>query len=110
METLRPINLGLRFLLELGALVAVGYWGWQTGEGAMRWLLAAGAVLVAIVVWLVFVSPKPKVELARPVRLIIEFGVWAAAALALYATTSVLFAVASFVVALVSGTLNYFHR
>ncbi len=27
---MRAANLGLRFLLELGALAAVGYWGWKT--------------------------------------------------------------------------------
>jgi hypothetical protein len=31
-----PINLALRFLLELAAWGSMGYWGWQTHEGVMR--------------------------------------------------------------------------
>jgi hypothetical protein len=38
-------NLALRFLLELTALTAVGYWGWKTGDGALGWVLAVAAVL-----------------------------------------------------------------
>jgi hypothetical protein len=36
-------NLGLRFLLELSALAATAYWGFETGSGAIGWLLAVGA-------------------------------------------------------------------
>lgn len=32
MEALESANLALRFLLELGVLVAVGYWGFRTGQ------------------------------------------------------------------------------
>ena len=28
-----PVNLGLRFLLELAALITLGIWGWHMGEG-----------------------------------------------------------------------------
>jgi hypothetical protein len=30
-----PINLGVRFLKELGGLTALGAWGWQ--QGCMLW-------------------------------------------------------------------------
>jgi hypothetical protein len=33
-----PINLAVRFLLELSALFAMGLWGWQQGEGLIRYL------------------------------------------------------------------------
>jgi Protein of unknown function (DUF2568) len=36
MRAIANANLGLRFLLELGALAAVGYWGWQTADGVFR--------------------------------------------------------------------------
>ena len=35
-----PINLAIRFLLELTALYAFGRWGWAQHEGAMRFILA----------------------------------------------------------------------
>lgn len=34
-------NLALRVLLEIGALVAGGYWGWKSADGAARWALAS---------------------------------------------------------------------
>jgi hypothetical protein len=39
---LEGANLALRFLLELAALGAVGYWGWRTGSRLTRPLLASG--------------------------------------------------------------------
>ena len=107
MEALKSANLALRFVLELGALVAVGYWGWKTGDGVMRWVLPIAGVLAVVAVWILFVSPDPRIELARPVRLIIEFAVWAAAGAALYATGRPGLAIAVMVVAVVSGTANY---
>jgi Protein of unknown function (DUF2568) len=66
-------NLALRFVLELSALAATGCWGYTTGGGVMRWVLAIGAPAVVIVVWALFVSPKATVDVRRPVRLAIEF-------------------------------------
>jgi hypothetical protein len=104
---MQTANLAVRFILEIGAPVALGYWGWKIGDGAMRWALALGSILAAIAVWLLFVSPDPIIELARPIRLLIEFLVWTAAAAALWATSLRTLAVAFIVIAVVSGTLNY---
>lgn len=30
-----PLNLALRFLLEIAASVAIGYWGWHQAEGPL---------------------------------------------------------------------------
>jgi hypothetical protein len=46
-----PINLALRFLLELAALSAMGVWGWRTGKGGLRFVLALGIPLVAALLW-----------------------------------------------------------
>jgi hypothetical protein len=110
MDVLKNVNLALRFLLELGALVAVGYWGWKTGDGAMRWVLMVGGVAGVIVVWALFVSPNPTIELAMPLRLVIELVVWAAAAAALWAAGQTRLAVIFFVVAVISGVANYVWR
>jgi hypothetical protein len=79
-------NLALRFLLELGALAAVGYWGLETGEGAVGWVLAIAAVASVIAVWALFVSPKHTIETPKQVSFAIELAVWVAAGGALYAT------------------------
>jgi hypothetical protein len=80
-----PLNLALRFCLELAGLAAMGYWGWQTGDGALRYLLAIGVPLIAAALWGVFRVPgdpgKAPVPVPGLVRLALEaaffaFAVW----------------------------------
>jgi hypothetical protein len=57
LEVIKGANLALRFLLELCALGALGYWGFKTGGGLIAKIgLGIGAPLVAAVVWGTFVS------------------------------------------------------
>ena len=84
-----PLNLALRFLLELTALVAIGYWGWTQFDGVLRYLLAIGLPLLAAFVWGTFRVPadasansKAPVRVPGIVRLLIEiiffgFATWA---------------------------------
>ncbi|MDO9084745.1 MAG: YrdB family protein [Anaerolineaceae bacterium] len=53
-----PINLTIRFLLELSALFAMGVWGWQNGEGSMRFVFAIGIPLIAAAIWGIFRVPN----------------------------------------------------
>lgn len=46
-----PANLALRFLLELAAWTAMGYWGWTQGRGLVRFVLGLGLPLAAMAVW-----------------------------------------------------------
>jgi hypothetical protein len=107
MAALEGANLALRFLLELAALAAVGYWGWKTGSGATRPLLAVASVSSVVVVWALFIRPHPTVKLAGPLRLLLEFAVWTAAGAALYATGNPRLGIAFVAVAFASGALNY---
>ena len=84
-----PLNLALRFFLELVALFALGYWGWTQHAGFVRFVLAIGLPLLAALLWGGFRVPadhgKGLVAVPGWVRLIIEalvFGgaVWAFAA------------------------------
>lgn len=78
------LSLAVRFLLELGALVALAYWGWTvSGPFILRGVLAVGAPAVAALVWGLFVAPNARRRLDDPLRLILELVVFAAAALAL---------------------------
>jgi hypothetical protein len=84
---LTAANLTLRFLLELTAIGALGYWGFRTGSTPLaKAALGLGAPALAIVVWGTFVAPKATVAVADPVRLLISLGVFGAAALVLYIT------------------------
>ncbi|HEX5116101.1 MAG TPA: YrdB family protein [Pseudonocardiaceae bacterium] len=52
-------NLGLAFLLELGAVAALCYWGFNTGGSLpIRLTLGIGAPAVAIVLWALFAAPQ----------------------------------------------------
>jgi len=86
MEALKAINLGLRFLMELAMLAALGYWGFRSGFPLpVRWLLGIGAPLLAAVVWGTFMSPKASVPLSAQLKLAIEIALFLLAAAALYA-------------------------
>ena len=86
-----PINLAVRFLLELSALAAMGIWGWRQGEGVLRFVLAVGVPVLAAVAWGTFAVPDdPSRSGAAPVavpgavRLILELSVFLFASWALY--------------------------
>jgi hypothetical protein len=84
-----PLNLALRFLLEIGALVTIGYWGFSQHAGFWRWLLGLGGPLVVAVLWGTFAVPgdpsrsgRAPVPVHGALRLVLElavfgFGVWA---------------------------------
>jgi hypothetical protein len=81
-----PINLALRFLLEIIALVILGIWGWRAGEGWMRFVLALGIPVGAAALWGTFRVPndpgKAPVPVPGIVRLTLEmiyfgFATWA---------------------------------
>jgi len=52
-----PINLAVRFFLELTALIAMGFWGWNQREGALRFVLAFGIPVIAAALWGTFAVP-----------------------------------------------------
>jgi len=84
LEVIKAANLALRFLLELCALGALGYWGFKTGGVLITKIgLGIGAPLVAAVVWGVFVSPRAPVALPGPLSLILQALVFGSAAAAL---------------------------
>jgi hypothetical protein len=85
-----PINLALRFLLELAAWFALGYWGWTQQQGLTRWLLAIGLPLIAMALWGTFRVPgdpgEAPVAVSGIVRLALEGIILFGGALALYSS------------------------
>jgi hypothetical protein len=81
MELVASSNLALRFVLELGALAALGYAGFQTDRGMLlRVVVGVGAPVLAGVLWSIFVAPAAQTRLPDPWRLIPEFTVFGSAA------------------------------
>ena len=86
-----PINLIIRFLLEIIALVSVGIWGWQQSDGWLRYVLAIGIPIIFAVIWGTFAVPNdPSRSGSAPIvtpgviRLAIELGFFAFATWSLY--------------------------
>lgn len=86
-----PLNLALRFLLEIAAFVAMAYWGWTQHDGVWRILFAVGTPLLAVVLWGVFAVPddpsrsgKAPVPVPGIVRLVLELSIFGFATWALY--------------------------
>ena len=86
-----PLNLGLRFILEICALASVGIWGWQQSEGWLKFVLAAGLPIILAAVWGIFAVPNdPSRSGNAPVitpgflRLIIELSIFSLASWSLY--------------------------
>jgi hypothetical protein len=87
-----PINLGVRFVLELAALGAFAYWGWTQHGGIFRLLWSLGLPLFAALLWGVFRVPedhgKGLVAVPGAVRLLLEVSFFAGAVWCLFAAGS----------------------
>ena len=100
-------NLGLRFVLELAALVGLGALGWQAFDDPVRWVFVIALPLVAAVVWGRFAVPgdpsrsgKAPTPVPGWVRLLIELAVFGAGAVGIYAAFGAVWAIVFVVVTL----------
>jgi hypothetical protein len=97
---MRAFQLVLRFVLELCALAALAYAGWQTTESFwVRLLVATVLPLAAAVVWGQWVAPKARRPIPDPLRLVPEWLVFGGATVALALTGHPVLAVAFAVLA-----------
>lgn len=81
-KRLSRINLALRALMELGIVLGLGYWGYQTGgAGLARILLAVGVPLLVFAFWglVDFRQAGRHAEMLRLLQELIVSGLAAAA-------------------------------
>jgi len=99
-----PLNLALRFLLELAGVAVFAIWGWHWGEGWWRILLAVIVPVFFATLWAVFAvnedpgrSGKTVVPIPGVLCLVMELAFFGLATLALfnleYRTMGIVFAV-----------------
>lgn len=88
MDALRAANLAVKFALEIAAATAFAYWGATVSTGAVAVVPAVAAPLIAIVLWGRFAAPRAPRRLPLRLRAPFELGVFALAALALWAASS----------------------
>jgi len=86
---MHPLNLGLRFILEMTMLFAIAFWGWTQHEGWLKYFLSIGLPVLFAIIWGVFAVPNDpsrsgKTVVVTPgwIRLVLEIiffmlGFWA---------------------------------
>jgi len=86
---MNPINLTLRFFLEVIALGAIGWWGWEQASSWWRAPLAIALVLLTAILWGTFAVPDDPsrggsglVHIPGIARLLLELLIFGAAAYA----------------------------
>ena len=89
--SLYPLNLAVRLVLEIAALVAIGYWGFDQHSGVWQFLLGLGLPLLAATAWGTFAVPgdpsrsgSAPVPVPGAVRLLLELALFGLASWALY--------------------------
>ena len=106
MSRLRGIVLTVRFLCELGMLVALAYWGFTAVDGALAWVPGLGAPTLAAAIWATFVSPKARRPVSMPVRVSVEIDLFVVSALALWFAGAPAAAVVLGVLGIATSALN----
>jgi len=85
MEGIKVLNLGVRFLLEIIALIILGYWGFQVSQGTiMKIIVGIGTPLLAAVIWGLFGAPKATYLLTGFPFLLLEIIIFGLPAVALF--------------------------
>jgi hypothetical protein len=106
MKTLKAINAGLAFFLELAMLAVFGYWGFHHGDNIwMKWGLGIGIPLVVAILWGLFFAPRANHRLNIIPGAILSLGLFYLAALALYQTHQPALAITLTVIATVNRIL-----
>lgn len=101
-------NLAVTFILEMGVLVALGYWGFHTGQGTgAKFALGLGVPVAALVLWAFFGAPRGRWHLNGTWRVLLQIIFFGSAALALAAAVSLWLGLAWALVCLINIGLNY---
>jgi hypothetical protein len=102
---MKQLNLVLKFLLELGALAAIGLWGASIADGPAAVLPAVGLPVITAVLWGAFAAPRARHRLRLSLRAPFELGVFGLAALALWSAASAAWGAAFALIAVANAVL-----
>lgn len=100
------VVLTVRFLCELGMLIALVYWGFTVGDGAAAWVLGIGAPAIVAVIWGTFIAPKATRPLSIPFRVSIEIDLFVLTAVALWFADAPVAAIALGALGVTTSLLN----
>ena len=109
-----PLNLAVRFLLEVAALVTLGYWGFSQHSGIWRFVIGLGAPVIAAIGWATFAVPddpsrsgRAPVPVPGLLRLVLELALFGFAVWALYDAGSPVLALIMSAITIVHYALSY---
>lgn len=106
MDVLKDFNYLILFLVELAMLYNFAIWGFTLKVSTiMRYLAGLGAPGLTIILWGMFFSPDPAIVLAQPWNAMGEYALFSLSAIAIASTGRVRWALAFFVVAIISETI-----
>jgi hypothetical protein len=109
MNGFAAFNLALAFLIELLALGAIAYWGFNaSNHNFTRVGLGFGVPVLLAIVWGVFLAPKAARRLSQPALSAGKLAVFALSALALAAAGQPAWSIVFFTVATVNLVLLTF--
>jgi hypothetical protein len=77
---IKPLNLALKFLLELAALASFAIWGAHVGSGATAVILAIVTPLLFVLLWGRFAAPRSSRRQSRNTRIPFELTIFLLAA------------------------------
>jgi hypothetical protein len=108
------VNLAFRFVLELGGLAALGYWGWSLTDEWWRYVLMLGVPALGAAAWGTFAVPDdPSRSGGAPapvpgfVRLVLELAFFGFACWALYDTGATILSLTLAVAVVVHYVVSY---
>ena len=109
-----PLNLVLRFLLEIAALVAIGYWGYGQHTDIWRFVIGIGGPVIAAAIWAAFAVPndpsrsgRAPVPIPGVLRLVLELSLFGFAVWALYDAGSTMLGLILAGITIVHYALSY---
>lgn len=107
MKGLLQLNLAILFLVELGMLAAMGYWGFYTHTGISAWLWGLGLPMAVILLWSIWAAPKSDRRLKMPYRACFAGALFGLAAFLLYRAGQEVCAIVFMIVSLASMLTGY---
>jgi uncharacterized protein DUF2568 len=105
-STLKTLNLGLAFILELAMLAAFVYWGFHTGSTTIvKILLGIGAPVLVATFWGAFMAPNARRHLEGGAYLVVKVLLFGLAVAALSLAGQVIGAIVLAVVFVINTVL-----
>ena len=102
---LHAVNEAVAFILEILALVALGWWGFSVHP-----LLGIAAPLLAIIVWGLFAAPRARYQVSIIAVLLVKDLVFGAATIALFALDEPGLAITFAIVAVINTAIATIDR